>query len=705
MGLLSNLRDKYITLPVAKRLLTQLQPIEKKDVGSVPSSWAVPMGFNNSMSTGNKRQTSSAVDFGMLRALSINHETTRAAINTRKRQITQLDFDVVNVDSTIDPETTAKERAAVKEQLTALGGTGVRFRELLDLLIEDTLVLDALCFYKQRTRGGKLLRIIPVDASTIKLRVGLAGERPLAPEIAFEQWIRGKKVAELTTEEMVYERMNPRTDSPYGLSPIETLIITIEASMRATLYNLHYLSDSNVPQGFLNVPDTWTTQQIKEYYEFLNAAISSPKDQAKIFPIPSGATYQATSKPSDFSFQEFFDYLDRKVCTLFDVQPQELGLQLKQYKENAGQQDKIQIRKGIKPLAYFVEEVFTDIINDDLGYPQYRAKFLGLDGKYDPETVKTLVPLGVLGVDEARADLGLPKLNVKPFIVTGAGVIPVDQIEATHQQSLDTQANQIKVSQQLADQKPQDKPQPKEKIQKKGRNLSFEEVEKAAMFRKFKASVRKAINKQIHTVATEEAVARITQTQKADSMEMTQRLDGELPTIYIEGLETFLEWAAEEGGQDAYEKLNIEGSFKITNPKFKEYLASRQNYLIQSLDETTRDWLIEQIVEGKKLSLTNAEIASQIADDADEISLTRANTIVNTEVANAMQLAELDTYKEQGIEEKMWVTSEDELVCPICEPLDNEVVKTDAIFSSGDDAAPAHPNCRCYIQAVIAKMA
>jgi len=74
-------------------------------------------------------------------------------------------------------------------------------------------------FNKQRTKGGKLLRIIPIDGSTIKLRVGDGGETPLPPEPAYEQWIKGKKIDSYTTKDITYEIMNPRTDSPYGYLP------------------------------------------------------------------------------------------------------------------------------------------------------------------------------------------------------------------------------------------------------------------------------------------------------------------------------------------------------------------------------------------------------------------------------------------------------------------------------------------------------
>jgi len=94
----------------------------------------------------NKQQTSSSVEFRTLRTISVNHETTRAAINARKRQITQLDFSIINLDDNVDPDSTLDERMKIKTMMLDIGGATMRFRKLLDLLMEDILVLDACVF-------------------------------------------------------------------------------------------------------------------------------------------------------------------------------------------------------------------------------------------------------------------------------------------------------------------------------------------------------------------------------------------------------------------------------------------------------------------------------------------------------------------------------------------------------------------------------
>lgn len=751
MGVFRNIYNKLIIEPVAKQMIDAFKPLDADS----PQKYTMPIGYNSqSVDQARKTAGDSLVSMNTLRQLSVRHETTRAAINVRKRQITQLDWNIVDADPDNKTSYSDNELKEIKNRLRNIGGVGVTFRSILDQLIEDCLVLDALTFYKQKTVGGDLLRIVPIDGATIKLRVDENGLMPLPPEIAFEQWILGSKVSEMTTDEMSYNRMNPRTNSPYGLSPLESLIITVDSSLRAALYNSAYLSDNNIPMGFINVPPEWTPAQLKEYKEFFDAMVASPKDQAKIFPIPAGAKYQPATKPKDFSFGEFYSYLDRKVAMLFDITPQELGLELQQYKENADSQEEIQMRKGLKPLAHFIEDVFTQLLRDDMGYPDLALRFSGIETRFSMNDIKTYVPLGVIGIDEVRNDMALPKLNVPPLIIQGGNVTPVMNYEVdekgefvnkpttvsgmqTEVKPPEKKAGDSSVDLKLWEKKALSDIKKKGKVYRKFeseyidkeifKNISSElskakdssqvkrifrmkgnkdqnslsDVESHAKFRQFRNAIQEAIKRQYEPFTHVANIAAVTATKKDVQGDVQDNVDGFFNSIKITGLEDFMRWAFGQGVQTARARMRIGGTFQIPNDKFKEFFAERDNYLIDGVDSTTKDQIVNQIVRGKMQGMTNDEIAAQMAESMDEIASSRADTIVNTEVANAMQQAELDTYQEQGIQQKTWVTSEDELVCPVCGDMDGEVQNVDDEFSSGDDAPPAHPNCRCYIQAVL----
>jgi SPP1 gp7 family putative phage head morphogenesis protein len=126
-----------------------------------------------------------------------------------------------------------------------------------------------------------------------------------------------------------------------------------------------------------------------------------------------------------------------------------------------------------------------------------------------------------------------------------------------------------------------------------------------------------------------------------------------------------------------------------------------------AIDDTTRDFLRTSVADAIAGGWSNDKLASEIADSYG-FSEERAMTIARTETQMAANAGALNGYKASGVvERKQWVTAEDDLVEEDC--LDNAaagpngdgVLALDDEYPSGDDAPPAHPNCRCVIVPVV----
>lgn len=104
-----------------------------------------------------------------------------------------------------------------------------------------------------------------------------------------------------------------------------------------------------------------------------------------------------------------------------------------------------------------------------------------------------------------------------------------------------------------------------------------------------------------------------------------------------------------------------------------------------------------------------AEITARVAKYADELLTWRAATIARTEMIKAVnegslaawQAAARDGYLDPKRTSRVWITTEDDRTCRICEPMDGQTVAFDAPFLTGDeeeiDAPPVHPGCRCAV--------
>lgn len=405
------------------------------------------MPYMNVMQT--RHKPGSGVDFATLRRFSVQYDVARAAINRRKRQLNMLEWDIVAAEE--DDDTDYKDVIRpLKKEFKNIGGYRVRFRELVDTMVDDLLVLDALALYKRPNMGGSLYSLQPVDAATIVLEVDESGGTPMPPEIAYKQFIRGKQVAEFTADEMYYEMMNSRTYTPYGLSPLESLVLGVSAALKSDIYNLHMLTEGNIPEGFFGVPDDWTPDQIKEFQALWDAALAGDTratSKLKFVPSGKGATgYTPALKPEDMKYKELQEWLMKKTCMLFEVQPQELGFTETVNKSTGEVQQSIGLNSGLKPLAAFFEEIFTDVIQVDLGYENLRFKYTGLDQvdeRAEAEKNEILLRSGQTTVDEVRQSQGKEPLGVdQPYVIGTPTFIDQESRDASAKAAADAKQAQ-----------------------------------------------------------------------------------------------------------------------------------------------------------------------------------------------------------------------------------------------------------------------
>ena len=381
--------------------------------------------FSNPYPSGrSKPGTTNGIDFATLRRFSVQYDVARAAINRRKRQLNALEWDIVAAESDDTADYSAQIKP-LKKDFKSIGGYKVRFREFIDTLVDDLLVLDAMVLYKRPNMGGGLYALEPVDAATIVLELDDNGGTPMPPDTAYRQIIHGKEVATFTADEMYYEMMNSRTYTPYGLAPLESLVLGVSAALKSDIYNVHLLTEGNIPEGFFGVPEAWTPDQIKEFQALWDAALSGDTramSKLKFVPSGKGATgYTPAVKPEDMRYKELQEWLMKKTCMLFEIQPNELGFTESVNKSTGEVQQDIGFNSGLMPLAHFFEEIFTDVIQNDMGFENLAFKYTGLDQvdeRAEAEKNEILIRSGQTTIDEVRQNQGKQPLGVdKPFVL------------------------------------------------------------------------------------------------------------------------------------------------------------------------------------------------------------------------------------------------------------------------------------------------
>jgi hypothetical protein len=370
-----------------------------------------------------------------LRAFSNYYPILRACINYRKRQITQLEWDIVPKEVITDKKKkqVAEEKGKkLKERLLyPAGDKTMKFREFLNKMLEDVLILDAVAVYKRQKKGGGLYGFLPIDASTIDLILNEDGTTPVPPNVAYAQKINGEVVEKMTIEQLIYGMMNPRTNNPYGLSLVETLILTVTAALKLSSYNLAYLTEGNVPEGFVELPKDVASnpEQLQLWQEAWDAMFAGDvRYQRKIKFLPEGMTWNPIRKQEDIQFERFEKWLLLQTCSVMEVAPQAIGFQFERGKGATETEWEIGKERGLFPLANFLKEIFDEIVQEDFAEPDYRFIWTNINPtnkKEESDVFGQLVRTGAVSVDEWRIAEGFDPVGLPHYIMTPVGPVLV----------------------------------------------------------------------------------------------------------------------------------------------------------------------------------------------------------------------------------------------------------------------------------------
>lgn len=182
---------------------------------------------------------------------------------------------------------------------------------------------------------------------------------------------------------------------------------------------------------------------------------------------------------------------------------------------------------------------------------------------------------------------------------------------------------------------------------------------------------------------------------------------------------------------------------KATNPRAVSHLRRESSTLITNIDEQSREAVRVVLSRGAQGGLQPEQLVSRVrrvvgltprdalaaenlrrgllnsGANPSRVERTvnaykrrlldaRALTIARTETTDAIESARQAVW-EQAVAAglvarnaiwRVWVTHDDERVCPVCAPLDGARSRLGGTFTKGGQSQlrpPAHPNCRCHI--------
>lgn len=406
-------------------------PVEAPTDGGerlAPIRWQFPYGFNQYFTP----RRNALTPFAVLRAFADTCDLVRLCIETRKDQLCSLDWDIAPRDKRSQPGEHSDNIDEIR-QFFMKPDKKRPFDAWLRMAIEDVLVVDALSIYKRRTYGNELYALEIKDGATmLPLLDPDTGDIPDPPNVAYRQIIYGIPMTggDCTVDDLYYLPRTTRSHTPYGLSPTEAVLLTINAWINREIFNLSYYTDGNVPEGLIEAPAGWNTKQLVEFQEYLDEYLGGDLERRRRLKVvhPGGSKVFQFKEPD---FTGAYDLIVTKlICAAFAVPPSEVGFTDDVNKATSQGQENIVYRRGVKPISRYFKDVFDDVIGLELGHPELQFVWSGgeaEDNLKNAQAMQIRIANAVTSVDDERIELGQEPIGLGPTLATPAGPMLVTE--------------------------------------------------------------------------------------------------------------------------------------------------------------------------------------------------------------------------------------------------------------------------------------
>ena len=687
-------------------------------------------GYN--ISTQPRGSYDDRVSFGQLRALADNLDVLRLVIETRKDQVAKLEWTVQPKDKSI--KAAADPRCQAIADFLHKPDRENSWDSWLRMLVEDMLVIDAATIYPRMTRGGDLYSLDLIDGATIKPILDGYGRRPEPPLPAYQQVLVGLPAVDYAAGQLLYLPRNRRTHKVYGYSPVEQIVVSVNMGLRRQMQQLQFYTEGTVPEALVGVPDSWSPDQIDQFQSYFDALLTDNMAQRrKVRFMPGDLAKNFVQTKEAVLKDEFDEWLARIISYAFNVSPQWAVKQMN--RATAGTAQEMALEEGLTPLKAWIKSIMDTVIQTVWGFGD--LEFCWQDEEeIDPSAQDTILSgqlkLGVINRNEYRAELGREPIdNGDVYLVyTATGAMTVDAIlnPPAPPPQLDDNSN--------GDEGPLNAgstpDQPVVDDKKKATGADMTKAAGAPAFRRLgppdtnrpaAVKARKALEILFRDLFRQEAkaVALKSRTARRPMLKADISEDGDgdgVAPLDAGAWDTaqgnvagVLKELAQDGVSTGAASVAVsadtpEHIVDLANPRAVDWAENHAGSLIKDLQGTTLDALRSIIAKGEAEGWSVDRIAKAIEADST-FGADRAKLIASMETRTADYQANLIAWKsakEMGIAVmKAWITRGDN-ICAECEA--NEAdgpIPVDQAFSGGDDAPPAHVNCECDVEPVLAE--
>jgi HK97 family phage portal protein len=269
---------------------------------------------------------------------------------------------------------------------------------------------------KALTTKAKLSEIYCRDAGTFVLNPNEFGILPEDKPAYFQySWLNhSAKPLPFFKREIVYFNSTPRSNSPYGWSPIESLFMVLESLNNAVRFNKKSFEEYAIPDGALSVIGADKDALARFIQQWKNDVKGKPhklvifNEDMKFTPFHQ--------KNKDMEWLEGQKYYQRLVWAMYGVTPDELGFTETSNRSVGESQSRVFVRRAIKPFLQLLQTKITEDIIAEFydGEIECEIKWDWIDQELEKEEQlqkREDVKTGILTINEVRLDRGLDPVS------------------------------------------------------------------------------------------------------------------------------------------------------------------------------------------------------------------------------------------------------------------------------------------------------
>lgn len=285
------------------------------------------------------------------------------------------------------------------------------FQTFVRKIAFDSLTLDQLAFEVVRDKGWNIKKYRAVDASLIRFLDSVdLKQRERLEDYRFKgylprfcmTWDEQILINPTTKEPILYypwelgfgirNKSSDIRKNGYGTSELEILVELITGVLWSIQYNMNNFSIGSTPKGFINVKNAnISDSNLNEFRQAWSQMMTGVRN-AKRTPVINGIDLEwidLDKSNREMEYQEWAQFLVIMVCSVYRIDPSELGFSFKNQAQLFGQDgQKARLQhsreKGLKPILIFLENIITKYIVSEID-EDYEFVFTGIEVE-DEET-------------------------------------------------------------------------------------------------------------------------------------------------------------------------------------------------------------------------------------------------------------------------------------------------------------------------------